>query len=290
MAMTMVADSISQTGTTFAKDDDPELIRSAIPFGLKLYESMLDKQPRHRGLLLAAASGFTQYAAAFVQDEADRVEDEDIERARQLRRRARQLFLRGRDYALRGLEVEHAGFRQRLARDPAATLAKVRKRSDVAFLFWAGASWAGALTAAKDDLDLVAELPTAAALVRRSLELDDTFLDGAAHEFFVGYEGARAGAMGGNLARARQHYERALTISKGRRASVHVRLAESVAVREQNEPAFRALIAKALAIDPDVHVELRLANTLARRRATWLQTRISDLFLTSDTSEEEAAP
>ena len=36
-----------------------ELVREAVPFSLKLIESLLAESPRHRGLLLAACKGFT---------------------------------------------------------------------------------------------------------------------------------------------------------------------------------------------------------------------------------------
>ena len=61
-AINKLGDALADTGTTFASDDDPELIRGALPFSLKLIESLLAESPRHQGLLLAAASGFTQYS------------------------------------------------------------------------------------------------------------------------------------------------------------------------------------------------------------------------------------
>lgn len=41
----IVGDFISGGGTSFASDDDPQLIREALPFGLKTYESLLDLTP-----------------------------------------------------------------------------------------------------------------------------------------------------------------------------------------------------------------------------------------------------
>src|SRR5215831_1953559 len=55
MAVDMVADSVAEGGGTYASDDDPELIREALPFGLKTYESLLAESPEHMGLLLATA-------------------------------------------------------------------------------------------------------------------------------------------------------------------------------------------------------------------------------------------
>ncbi len=280
MAVDIVGDALSGGGGVYMTDDDPDLVREALPFGLKTYESLLDVLPGHEGLLLAAAKGFASYAY-LLQERADPLEATDLARARELRARASRLYLRGRGYALRGLEAAHPGFTVALREDAAAALAAT-DADDAAFLYWAGAAWAGALSAAKDDLDLIAELPTAGALVGRVLVLDETFERGAAHEFFISYEGSRPS---GSVAQARRHYQRALEISRGLRASVHLALAEAVTVNEQNLTEFRSLIAAALAVDPDRTPELRLVNTIARRRARWLESRIPDLFVDADGGE-----
>ncbi len=280
-AVNIVGDALAGSGGVYASDDDPELVREAIPFGLKTYESLLEVSPDHEGLLLAAASGFTAYAY-ILQDEADRLDATNLAQARKLRARVRNLYLRGRDYALRGLDVQHDHFTILLTTDRNTALAMTTE-DDVSFLYWAGASWAGALTAAKDDVGLIADLPTAGALVGRVLELDETYERGAADEFFISYEGSRPG---GSTKRAREHYDRALKISEGQRASVHLALAEAVTIREQNLAEFKALIAAALAVDPDKVPNLRLANVIAQRRARWLQTRTSDLFVEAEQTEE----
>lgn len=279
-AVNVVGDALAGTGGVYASDDDPELILEAIPFGLKTYESLLEVSPEHEGLLLAAASGFTAYAY-MLQDMADRLDERNLAEARTLRARAYKLYLRGRNYALRGLEVPHSQFTTLLNSDRASALA-ITKSDDVPYLYWAGTSWAGALSASKDDLRLIADLPTAGALVGRVLELDETYERGAAHEFFISYEGSRPG---GSAERAREHYRRAREISGGRRASVHLALAEAVSIKEQNLVEFKALIAAALAIDPDEAQEFRLANIIAQRRARWLQDRIPDLFLEAEGTE-----
>ena len=74
MAVNRVGSALAGSGTTFAADNDPELVKAAVPFSLKLMEGVLDENPRHAGLLLATASGFTQYSFAFVQQEADELE------------------------------------------------------------------------------------------------------------------------------------------------------------------------------------------------------------------------
>src|SRR5512133_3638523 len=158
MAVNKVGDALSGSGTTFASDDDPELVKAAVPFSLKLMESLLSESPRHKGLLLATASGFTGYTYAFVQQDADEAEDKDFNAAAALKARARRLYLRARDYGLRGLEREHPGLNKTLAENPSAA-AGIATRKDVPLLYWTAVSWAAAISVSKDSPDLIADVP-----------------------------------------------------------------------------------------------------------------------------------
>ena len=283
LAANIIADTLAGGAGSYASDPDPELIREALPFGLKTYEGLLESAPAHRGLLLATARGFTAYAY-MLKDEADRMNDPA--RSREQRHRARDLFLRGRDYALRGLEVSHPGFTTALRAGDGDALAETT-REDADFLYWAGAAWAGAVASDKQDFMLVAELGLAGRLVGRVVELDESYDKGAAHQFLVTYEGGRPG---GDRKLAREHYRRALELSGGGSAGLYLALAESVAVAEQDLAGFRRLVDAALAVDAEAFPDRRLANAIAQRRARWLLTRIPDLFFdaSGETSQSMA--
>src|SRR5580658_10623269 len=135
MAVNKVGDMLSSSGTTFESDEDPDFVAAAIPFGLKLYEGLLDESPKHTGLLLAAASGFTEYSYAFVDLKAEEAREESVDRADALRERARKLYLRANKYAMRGLESRYPGFGAALDNDAATALKRVRK-PDVPLLYW----------------------------------------------------------------------------------------------------------------------------------------------------------
>src|SRR5262249_6830830 len=94
-AVDVVGDAISGGSGVYSSDPDPDLVKEAIPFGLKTYESLLAVDPNHQGMLLAAANGFVGYGYILGQD-ADRLEATDLAGARALRARASKLFLRGR--------------------------------------------------------------------------------------------------------------------------------------------------------------------------------------------------
>jgi predicted anti-sigma-YlaC factor YlaD len=277
LAVNSLGNALAEGGSTYARDDDPDLVAGAIPFGLKTVEGLLDKAPRHNGLLFAAASGFTQYAFAFVQQEADFAEANDLARATYQRSRARKLYLRARDYGLRGLEVDLPGLRDKLRVDPAAALIPCR-REHVRLLYWTGAAWGAAISLAKNDSTLTADQDIPVALMRRALELDEAWQYGCAHDFFIAYEGGRS-SVGGSWAKAREHLDRALALSGGHRAAPLVTFAETVSVTTQNRKQFEEMLHRALDIDPDAVKDLRLSNLVAQRRARWLLGRGEELFI-----------
>src|SRR5437879_8912621 len=81
IAVNKLGNALASGGSTYESDDDPELVASAVPFGLKLMESLLAESPKHPGLLLAVSSGFTEYAYAFVGEPADDIRWEHLYRS-----------------------------------------------------------------------------------------------------------------------------------------------------------------------------------------------------------------
>jgi len=277
MAVNSLGDALAEGGATWSSDDDPELIRDAMPFALKTTESLLAESPDHTGLLLSAASGFTQYAYAFVQCEADYVEDSDLAAAIAMRARARRLYRRARGYGMRGLEVGHPGLGDALEADPAAALAPVT-RDEVPLLYWTAAAWGAEISLAKDDPRLAVELPFAAALMDRARELDPGWNLGAIWDFYISYE-SRPAAAGGSVEKARAAFDEAMRLARGRRVSPLVSLAENVDVAIQDRAEFTDLLERALAVDAEATGDQRLANLIAQKRARWLLAHADALFI-----------
>jgi predicted anti-sigma-YlaC factor YlaD len=277
IALTSVADSLSASGTGYAKDDDPELVRDSIPVIIKLMEQLHEALPKHRELAVALTRTTTSYGAAFIAEEADRVEEKDVQAGRALKARARRMFLRGRGYGLDAMELAVPGSRAALTgddREKRQAVIDKAKKADVAALYWLGAAWGSAIANGKDDLRLVGELPVVAALMKKALALDEAFDEGAIHEFFITYD---AGQGAGKKA-AKEHYERALALSHNKKLSPHVSYAEAVCVDTQDKKEFVRLLDLVLRFDVDSDPDHRLVNILAQRRAHWLKSRIADLF------------
>lgn len=285
IALNAVGDALSGEGSVFTSDNDPDLVKDALPFALKFHESVLDGVPEHKGLILATSKTFCMYSYAFVQIEAERVDKEDYEKAKYLRYRACLLYLRARDYALKGLELNHKGFLELIKKDLKSAIAMTNKE-DVPLLYWCGASWVAALTVAKDNVELIVEMPIGIAMVNRVLELDEGFDDGSAHEFFVSCDGSRSEAMGGSEKNARGHFKRAVELSKGEKVGPYLSLATSVCIMKQDINEFKNLLNQALSIDVNKNPKYRLANIIMQRRAKWLLDNIDDYFLDGGEKKE----
>jgi predicted anti-sigma-YlaC factor YlaD len=281
-AVNQVGDAIASGGSSYESDDDIELVGGALPFSLKLVESLLADSPKHRGLLLTAASGFAEYGYAYVEERADEEAGVSLEQSMALRARARRLYLRGYRYGMRGLEAAYPGIGPAIADDPAAALARVKKR-DIGLLYWTAAAHGLAISTSKDDPEMIAQLPEVEAMVKRASQIDEGWNGGALPEFLISVESARAGVKAADQQETmRRLFERSEALAGGKRASLYVSYAEKALVPAQKRAEFKALIEKALAIDPDREPQTRLANLIAQRRARWLLGRIDELFLESE--------
>ncbi|HXU70983.1 MAG TPA: TRAP transporter TatT component family protein [Polyangia bacterium] len=277
IALGSVADSLSASGNGYARDDDPELVRDSIPVIIKLMEQIHEALPNHQPLAVALTRTTTSYGVAFIAEDADRVEEKDVEAGRVLRTRAKRMFLRSRGYGFDAMELALPGSRAILTgsdRDKREALLARATKKDVPTLYWLGAAWGEAIANAKDDMQLVGDLPVVAALMKRALALDESWDEGSIHEFFITYDAAQ----GDGKAAAKKHFERALELSHNKKLSPYVSYAEAVCVDAQDKKEFVRLLDKVLAFDVDSDPDHRLVNMIAQRRARWLMSRIQDLF------------
>lgn len=270
-----------ENGSFFGAQEDPELVRQALPFGLIAIEALVASNPEDEDLLLAAASSFTQYAYAFVQQRAQMLEEKDPELARAEIARAKKLFRRARDYGMRAIEAEFdEDFRKNLeAGVPDDVLFDELDDEDaIPYLYWTAAPWAMLVTLSMDDISVMGDLAKIERMMRRALALSPDWDKGTLHEFFVSFE-SRGEFIGGSMTKAREHYERALQLTDGKKMGPHVTWAESIAVSQQDRATFNSLLDHVLAFDVDSAPEYRLVNIIAQDRARWLKERADDLFV-----------
>lgn len=306
IAVNAVANVLGGDGgaSTFTTDDDPELVGEALPFALKMYETFLAQTPDHEGLLLATGSGFISYANAFVATPASMLPFEQWEKQQSEQARAKKLYLRGRDYLIHALDVRYPGFDAALrSTEPDASeqlnaFLVQMDADDVPYLYWIGAGWVAAFSLDAFDLSLAFTVTRAQALMLRALELDESYNDGAIHDFLVQYYASLPESMGGDKEKAEIHYRRALELADGRLAGPYLSYAESIVLPQQAAAEtiedtqavadrFVELMKQALAVDPDAYPPARLINILTQRKAQWYLDHLEDFFLLDFATEGE---
>ena len=186
------------------------------------------------------------------------------------------MYLRARGYCWRALERTHPGVRAAISADPQKGLAAMGAM-DVPVLYWIAASWGGELGLAANQLLRLPDLVVIRSILARALALNDSWDGGTLHEAMIGLDGMSP-LLGGSATRARQHFDKAVTLADGKSAYAYVALAESVSVAAQDRAEFEKLLKTALAIDLEARPSLRLANLVAQRRARALLARGDTLF------------
>ena len=253
-----------------APEDDPELAREASAFYLKLSESLLREVPDNSALSQAVASGFTQYAFAFVASDAERLEARDSRAAQKLRERAAHLYARANRHAMAALERQQPGFRQALQSPVESDWPHIGAQQ-VGLAYWAAASWGGLISLSKDEPDVVADLPLAIRLAQLAYRQQPDYGQGALAGLLGNFELARPG---GSVTTALPFFDQAIALGS-HSAGPLVAKAESIAAPAGQRDAFEALLQQAIAV-ADAHPDLQ--NAVMRERAQWLLDTADDRF------------
>ena len=271
MAINAISNALTGEGSAevFTSDSDPELVGAALPFAIKMYETLLAQNPNHQGLLLTTGSLFVIYANAFVWQPAMLLDPIDYFHERtQAFDRAKRLYLRGHEILNTALERRFPGFSGARVYDGSLDNILNRARvGDVALLYWAAASGLAAYSLDVFDWELGASIPKWSAMMARAYELYPEFNNGAINEFYILFHAAVPETMGGNRDLVEVHFRRAVERTNGLSAGPFVSYATAISIPAQDYDTFKKMLERALAIDVNEEPSMRLVNILAQRRA-----------------------
>jgi len=239
------------------RETDLELAAAAMPANLKLIEGMLLEDPHNEELLLYAAQGFYGYGYGFVE-----LDDPG---------RAQQLYRRCYNYAHTALQLDGLGLDPETAPvdELEAATAKLGKAA-VPALFWSASCLAKWIDLNRDDVSSIASLASAATLMGRVLELDDSYYYAGPHLFFGVYYGGRAPMFGGNFALAEEHFRRANEINHNKLLIVDLLQAEFLYRQTLNRAAFHDRLQFILDAPQGLYPEMALVNAISKQRAGYL--------------------
>ncbi|MGQ9653231.1 MAG: TRAP transporter TatT component family protein [Thermodesulfobacteriota bacterium] len=243
------------------RQSDLRTIRQGMPAYLLLIDGMVEAMPDNERLLIAAAQGYSSFASVFAGEEE--------------REYAKVLASKAKDYALRALDRK--GIKGDL--DEFRVSVAILNKEDMDYIFWGAATWATWIGLNLDSMEAMADLPKVEILMRRALELDETFYYGGPHLFMGIWYSSRPKMAGGDLDKARWHFTRALELGQGRFLMAHVYYADLYARRIQDRDLFTSVLDEALRTPANVVPDLTLLNTVAQAKARALLDSVDDYFL-----------
>ena len=233
-------------------NNDLATVEAGGPAYLLMVDSLLYRNPDNESLLRGASNIYTAYTTVFVKDKA----------------RAKKMTEKALGYALRAICVrksETCGFRE-------VNFQKFNKTTmsleidDVPSLYSLGSAWSAWIQMHQEDWNAVAEISRVEAIMKRIIKLDESYQDGGAHLYLGVLATFLPPALGGKPDVGRDHFERALEISKDKNLMVKVLYAQHYARLMFDQELHDRLLNEVLEAKADVP-GYTLNNTLAQERA-----------------------
>jgi hypothetical protein len=193
------------------------------------------------------------------------------------------MYIRCMNYALRELGDE---WQKKIfgTTDEIAALVKDTDDDDRNALMWAAVGLASAINMNKDKMDMVAQLPTAKAMLLRVIEMDDKdapsdkMKQALPHVAMGMLYSATSKDLGGDVGKATAEFKKAQDLTGGKFLLAQVFYARKVGVMTQDRKLFHETLLKVLATPPSIWPEQRLAGEIAHRRARRYLKQEKELF------------
>lgn len=246
-------------------EPDLQIAETAIVSNLKLLEGFHRADPKNKAILDLLIQGYAGYAQAFLEDQSPE--------------RASRIYLRARDYGFRRLALSKA-FKDGIPRKEADFVARLPyiQKAELPTLFWTAFAWGGWVNLNRDDPQAVFDLSKVKAMMKRVLELDDTYFFGAAYLFWGSIYGSIPPMLGGNPEKAKENFEKALKVANKKFLIGQVYYAQYYATTTLNEALFDELLNQVMAAPVDILPGYELLTQVAKRKARNLMARKDDLL------------
>ena len=246
------------------KQSDLKVVREGMPAYLMLIDGMVEAVPNNTRLLITAAQAYASFASAFVVDA-----DPDY---------ARALYAKAKKYALRALELRGIKDPASIGFDAFEAAVNQLGKGNVPYMFWSATCLGSWIQLNLSSVAAVAELPRVELLMKRVLVLDEQFYYGGPHLFMGIWFASRPKIAGGDLARARHHFDKALEFSQGKFLMTQIYYASQYARKTLDKDLFVSTLEKVLNTPVDNIPELTLLNTVAHEKANKMLEQADTFF------------
>jgi len=251
-----------------AKQPDPAIVRDGSPAYIMLVDGLIEAYPNNSELLTAGCQAYTVYASSFVEDSDPG--------------KAAILYGQAKKYGFSALSLRR-DFQQAASGtlDHFTAFLKQYEKEDVPVLFCTSSAWAKWISFNLDRVEALADVPMLKATMLRVIELDGGFYYGSPHLNMAVYLSTIPSIAGGNLDKAKEHFDEAFALGADKLLSAKVLFARYYAVRLKDRALFDKTLREVMDAPVDEVPELTLSNTLAKEKARELLERADEYFLLS---------
>lgn len=260
------------------KEGDLDVVETTLEKNLKTLERLT--KLGNKSLIVKTSRAFSSYSG-FLEDRMEEAEIAgDYKTAEEMRNKAIEHYVKSEMYAFKALTKSDKTFKNARTVDPNTFEKAVQKikKKDVEPLFWAAYSIGRGISLQKDDPMQVVDLDRVELMMKRVLELDESFYFGSAHLFYAVYWGDRSPAIGGDPDKAKEHIDRVDEINNGKFLMSKFYLAKYYAYPKQDVKLFKKSLQEVIDAPSDIYPDENAATSLAKARSQRLLSQVDTLF------------
>ena len=244
-------------------NDDLATVKAGAPAYLLLLDSFIEGDPDNVKTLISAANLHSAYANVFIKDKT----------------RAKRLTQKALDYSLRAscLEIKTSCHLEKMKFSQFEQVIQRFQKDDIDLLYTLGASWASWIENRSDDWNAAAALSRVTTIMQHVITLDENYNAGQAHLYLGVLNTLLPPALGGKPQIGKQHFDKAIAISKGKNFMAKVLYAEKYARLVFDQELHDSLLHQVLNSEPRIR-NFTLTNILAQNTAKALLSSGKDYF------------
>lgn len=260
------------------QESDLEVVETTLAKNLKTLERL--SKIGNKSLIVKTARAHSSYSG-FLEDKMEEASIAgDFETEEKMREQAIEHYKISEKYATKALSKSDKNFKnlRKVASEVFENSLQKLKKKDVEPLFWAAYAIGRGISLQKDDPMQVIDLARVELMMKRVLELDETFYYGSAHLFYAVYYGDRSPAIGGDPEKAKEHIDRVDEINDGKFLMSKFYLAKYYAYPLQNAELFKSSLKVIIDAPSDIFPGEEAATSIAKSRARRLLSQTDILF------------
>ena len=249
--------------TAISNNNDLATVKAGAPAYLLMLDSFVEGDPSDSKMQIAAAKLYSAYAGVFVKDE----------------QRAKRLTQKSLDFALNAnclIDEAHCNLKKMKFKQFKAVIEEFTN-DHIDALFTLGSSWAGWIQSRQGDWNAAADLARVTKIMNQALILNERYKNGQIHLYLGVLNTLLPPALGGKPEIGKQHFEKAIELSKGKNLMAKVLYAEKYARLVFNQKLHNKLLKQVLKAEPRSR-GFTLTNMLAQKQAKALLIDGEDYF------------